>query len=98
MEMSQNMKRGLRSLKGNDTDQRLLGPHPQALACIPPVTTSPVLLLANLTPQHLMTSSTAWTGRAEASQTHGQLSFFGRNNWQNFQCPPPLNCGAHIIF
>jgi hypothetical protein len=34
MEMSQNMKRGLRSLKGNDTDQRLLGPHPQALACM----------------------------------------------------------------
>jgi hypothetical protein len=37
MEMSQNMKRGTQIVllgQSNDADQRLLGPHPPALACM----------------------------------------------------------------
>jgi hypothetical protein len=36
-----------------------------------------------------------WTHRG--SQAHGQLSPFGRDNGQNFQCPPPL-IAPHILF
>jgi hypothetical protein len=34
MEMSQNMKRGTQIVQSNDAAQRLLGPHPQAPACM----------------------------------------------------------------
>ncbi len=36
-----------------------------------------------------------WTRRG--SQAHGQLSLFGRDNGQNFQCPPP-SIAPHILF
>jgi hypothetical protein len=68
------------------------------LACSPPVTIALALLLANFMPSTSDDPERGlnWTRRGQAKRT-AKLSFFGRNNGQNFQCPPPLIV-PHILF